>query len=102
MHRSILAMGPSSAVPFRWMARVREMMRTPGVMKTIKCDVHGWMNSYVGVLTHPFFAISDTNGHYEIKGVPPGEYTLELWHESSKGSEGAIVETKKISVKSKD
>ena len=71
-------------------------------IKTIKCDVHGWMNSYVGVLTHPFFAVTDTNGYYEIHGVPPGNYTLELWHESSKGSENAIVETQKISIAALD
>ncbi|HWF44427.1 MAG TPA: carboxypeptidase regulatory-like domain-containing protein [Candidatus Kapabacteria bacterium] len=73
-----------------------------GIMKSIKCDVHGWMNSYVGVLPHPFFAVSDTSGHYEIRGIPPGNYTLELWHESSKGAEQAIVEDQKITVGAKD
>jgi plastocyanin len=71
-------------------------------MKTITCDVHGWMNSYVGVFTHPFFAVTDTNGNYEIRGVPPGNYTLELWHESGRGSQNAIVEDQKISVAAKD
>ena len=79
-----------------------QKFNSTGIMKTIKCDVHSWMNSYVGVLNHPFFAVTDTNGHYEIRGIPPGDYTLELWHESSKGNEDAIVETQKISVGAKD
>lgn len=74
-------------------------MDSIGVMKTIKCDVHSWMNCYVGVLPHPFFAVSDSTGRYEIHGVPPGEYTLELWHESSHGADSAIVETQLIVVK---
>jgi hypothetical protein len=39
------------------------------------------MRAYVGVLQHPFFAVTDQNGRFEIKGVPPGTYTLVAWHE---------------------
>jgi len=51
------------------------------VMVPFKCDVHGWMNAYVGVLDHPYFAVTDTNGKFELKSLPPGTYTLEAWHE---------------------
>ncbi len=51
------------------------------VMVPFKCDVHGWMNAYVGVLDHPYFAVTDQNGAYELKGLPPGTYTIEAWHE---------------------
>jgi plastocyanin len=51
------------------------------VMVPFKCDVHGWMNAYVGVLDHPFFAVTDDNGSFDLKGVPPGTYTIEAWHE---------------------
>jgi hypothetical protein len=84
------------------MAPMTQKMNVPGVMKKISCDVHSWMNSYVGVLPHPFFAVSDTSGRYQIKGIPPGEYTLELWHESSKGSDDAIIQTQKITVAARD
>lgn len=47
----------------------------------IKCNQHPWMRAYVGVLPHPFFAVSDASGKFEIKGVPPGTYTLVAWHE---------------------
>jgi plastocyanin len=51
------------------------------VMVPFKCDVHGWMNAYAGVLDHPFFATTDASGKFEIKGLPPGDYTVEAWHE---------------------
>ena len=55
---------------------------TREVMVPFKCDVHKWMNAYVGVLDHPFYAVTAANGRFEIKGLPPGTYTLEAWHES--------------------
>jgi len=51
------------------------------VMVPFKCDVHGWMNAYVGVLDHPFFAVTKEDGKFELKGVPPGTYTVEAWHQ---------------------
>jgi len=51
------------------------------VMVPFKCDVHGWMNAYVGVLDHPFYAVTDASGNFDIKGLPPGTYTIEAWHE---------------------
>ena len=51
------------------------------VMVPFKCDVHGWMNAYAGVVAHPFFAVSKADGSFEIKGLPPGSYTIEVWHE---------------------
>lgn len=47
-----------------------------------KCDVHPWMNAYVHIMEHPFFAVTDReNGAFTIKGVPAGEYTIVAWHE---------------------
>lgn len=54
---------------------------TPEVMVRFKCDVHGWMAAWVGVVAHPFFAVTDATGAFDIKGLPPGEYTIEAWHE---------------------
>src|SRR5437867_2167284 len=51
------------------------------VMVPFKCDVHGWMNAYAGVLDHPYFAVSDKEGKFELKSLPPGTYTIEAWHE---------------------
>jgi len=53
----------------------------PEVMVPFKCDVHGWMNAYVGVVNHPFFAVTDATGSFNLKSLPPGTYTIEAWHE---------------------
>lgn len=51
------------------------------VLIPIKCNQHSWMKSYAGVLRHPFFAVSGADGSFSIKGLPPGEYEVEAWHE---------------------
>jgi plastocyanin len=51
------------------------------VMVPFKCDVHPWMNAYLGVLTHPYYAVSGEDGTFSIDKLPPGTYTLEAWHE---------------------
>ncbi|HJZ77103.1 MAG TPA: carboxypeptidase regulatory-like domain-containing protein [Vicinamibacterales bacterium] len=53
----------------------------PEVMVPFKCDVHGWMNAYVGVLPHPYYAVTKDDGKFELANVPPGTYTIEAWHE---------------------
>ncbi len=58
------------------------------VLVPVKCNQHPWMKSYVGVLKHPFFAVSGEDGSFTIKGVPPGKYTVIAWHEGgAKGTE---------------
>jgi plastocyanin len=70
------------------------------IMVPFKCDVHGWMNAYVGVLDHPFFAVTDDEGKFDIKGLPPGTYTIEAWHEKAGATTQSVTigakETKEI------
>ena len=47
----------------------------------LECNVHSWMHANVAVLPHPFFAVTSDNGTFEIKGLPPGTYEVEAWHE---------------------
>lgn len=47
----------------------------------IKCDVHGWMKSYMAVLPHSYHSVSQANGGFSIANLPPGNYTLVAWHE---------------------
>src|SRR6266478_3899 len=47
----------------------------------VKCNVHPWMRGYIAVFKHPYFAVTDNRGSFELKNVPPGEYTIQAWHE---------------------
>ena len=51
------------------------------VMIAVKCNIHPWMRSYIGVVSHPFFAVTGDDGTFTIKGLPPGTYTIEMIHE---------------------
>jgi hypothetical protein len=53
----------------------------PEIMVPIKCNIHSWMHAYLGVLDHPYFAVSQENGFFEIKNLPPGKYTIAVWQE---------------------
>lgn len=48
----------------------------------IGCDVHPWMHAYVQVPEHPYYVITDAAGHFSMKDVPPGQYTLKVWRDS--------------------
>ena len=56
-------------------------LKGPDVMMRITCDVHSWMVAYVGVETHPYFAVSGADGSFQIAGVTPGPRTVRVWHE---------------------
>jgi len=47
----------------------------------LKCDVHSWMTAWIGVVSHPYFAVSNPMGTFEIANVPPGTYEIQAWHE---------------------
>lgn len=54
--------------------------RDAEIMIPVKCDVHGWMNAYIGVTDNPYHAVSSADGAFTISGLPPGEYVIEAWH----------------------
>ncbi len=55
---------------------------TKEIMVPFKCDVHAWMTAYVGVLDHPYFGTTGTDGQVVLGNLPPGTYTIEAWHET--------------------
>ncbi len=64
-----------------------------------KCTIHGWMTGYVRVFDHPYFAVTDENGKFEMKNVVPGKYRIVYWHENglrggARGRLGTEIEVK--------
>jgi hypothetical protein len=60
---------------------IEKSFARPETLIPVKCNQHPWMKAYIGVMRTPFFAVSANNGTYEIKGVPPGKYTVVAWRE---------------------
>jgi plastocyanin len=56
-------------------------LKADEVMMRVRCDIHGWMTTYVGVMGHPYFAVSGTDGAFTIARVPAGRHTIQVWHE---------------------
>ena len=97
---------PHNSTPFNIAQTKKGKMDTktfdrPEIMVKVVCNVHNWMASYIGVLDHPFFAVTDDKGNFEIKGLPPGEYDLEAWHEKL-GTQTLHVKVGKADVKNSD
>lgn len=67
--------------PFQGMELEKEFENTE-VMVRFKCDVHPWMSAHMGVLDHPFFAVTEEDGSFTIANLPAGDYVLEAWHET--------------------
>ena len=74
----------------------KQKFTVPEIMIHFKCDVHKWMSSYLGVLTHPYYGVTGKDGAFAIKNLPPGDYVIEAWHEKF----GA--QTQKVTVADKD
>jgi plastocyanin len=47
----------------------------------VKCNVHPWMKGYIAVFKHPYFAVTDKNGNFELKDLPAGNFTISAWQE---------------------
>ncbi len=67
-------MSPGSADIVHKFARQEMMIK-------VKCNVHPWMRSWLAVMEHPYFAITGLDGTFELKNVPPGDYTVAVWQE---------------------
>jgi len=59
---------------------VKKRNRVSGLID-VKCDAHAWMRAYVYSSKHPYVAITDDRGNFEIRDIPPGTYTVLFWHE---------------------
>lgn len=53
----------------------------PEVAVSVRCDLHPWMQGWIGVFDHPYFAVTGPDGAFSLPNVPPGTYVLAAWHE---------------------
>lgn len=69
-------------LPFPFTNRtIARPMQNTGLV-TLKCNGgHVWMNAEAFVIDHPYYAVTDESGKFELTGVPPGEYEIVAWHE---------------------
>jgi plastocyanin len=63
------------------MPPIKKKFPSAGDVVKFKCDVHPWMTGYLLVTDNPFSAVSDDDGSFAIRDLPPGNYTVEAWHE---------------------
>ena len=75
--------------------KISQVFGKPETIK-VQCDVHGWMQAILVLTEHPYYALTDTNGSFKIADVPPGKYTLKVWHEK------LGEQTKEVTVKEKE
>jgi hypothetical protein len=60
-------------------APIEQKFTRPEIMIPVKCNQHPWMRAYIGVTKNPFYAVTGSDGTFTIKGLPPGDYSIEAW-----------------------
>ena len=81
---NIHSAGRANAVFNRTQPRARTIpikFAKPEIVR-ISCDLHGWMRAWVVVIEHPFYAVTGPEGEFALNNIPPGRYTLNVWHET--------------------
>jgi plastocyanin len=63
---------------------IKKVFKQPELKMNLRCFMHPWMSSYVHVLEHPFFAVTQADGTFTIQGLPPGEYEISVLHEAAR------------------
>ena len=72
-----------------------EKFSKPEIIKA-SCDAHAWMTGWIVATDHPFVGVTDEKGNFAIKDVPPGNYKVEIWHET------LGKQVKEVSIKAKE
>ena len=76
-----------------WRGTVPRSFTNPEVPVRFKCDLHPWNYAYLGVFAHPYFAVTDEQGRFTIRGVPAGRYSVEIFHPRSGTSAKPVIVT---------
>lgn len=77
------------ALPTKGFSVVQPLPPQPELIK-VKCDSHEWMQAWIWEFDHPYYATTDTNGHFKITDVPAGTYTIVAWHEVMGSKEASV------------
>lgn len=70
----------NDAMPVKGM-KISKKFGKPEIGMALRCNVHPWMVAYTHAIEHPFFAVTQKDGTFELRGLPPGKYTVSVWHE---------------------
>lgn len=80
--------------------KFRKSMEIPKIAKPetipLRCDVHSWMDGWLVATANPYFSVTDKSGSFKLTDVPPGTYTVQIWHEKLGTT------TQKVTVKAKE
>ena len=90
VHRIARANGQANRMQIQGSKPLNQIFTKSEDRMRFKCDVHPWMNAFVFVIEHPFFAVTDANGAFSIAGLPAGEYDVKAWHEHYKEQMGKV------------
>jgi hypothetical protein len=69
--------------------RVERPVRKPGIVR-VECDAHGWMLAWIYAADNPYYAVTGKDGSFELRDVPPGQYTMVVWQEHTGETEVPI------------
>ena len=62
-------------------SKMEEAFAREEVAIPVKCNEHPWMRGYIAVFRHPYFAVTNKDGAFDLSNLPPGTYTIKAWHE---------------------
>jgi hypothetical protein len=77
------------ALPYKGFSVTKPLPATPELIR-VKCDAHEWMRAWIWEFDHPYYATTDSTGHFKITDVPPGTYAVVAWHEVMGQKDGSV------------
>jgi len=86
------------AIPASSPKVIRKPLHEPGLL-SIRCDAHPFMQAWIYAFEHPYFAVTDETGRFELPKVPPGTYQMRLWHEALGTREATVTVTSDVPVR---